>query len=97
MTAKEMFEKLGYDYNYDDGFIEYLKANCIPNKTDTKYISFKKINFSKMDEDICIQSYKMDSLCQEVITDSKGSIVHLKKEELKAINKQIEEFGWDNE
>lgn len=96
-SAKEMFEDLGYDYNYDDGFIEYLKEECIPNKIDTKYISFKKISFDKMDEDICVQRYKMDSLCQEVIIDSKGSIVHLEKEELKAINQQCKELGWLDE
>lgn len=97
MTAKEMFEKLGYKYSYDDGFIEYLKGEPIPNRINTNYIKFKKVTFNKMDENICIQRYKMDSLCQEVIIDSKGSIVHLENEEIKAINKQVEELGWDNE
>ena len=44
MSAKEMFEKLGYEYNYDDGFIEYEKQEkCeYSNKIHCRKISFDK-------------------------------------------------------
>jgi len=38
MTAKEMFEELGYKYTYDDGYIIYTKEER--NGLEPTYISF---------------------------------------------------------
>ena len=80
MTAKEMFEELGYEkvsdipicYRFDDGgyinLIEFI---------DTK----KEIMFTEYEE------YNKNK--------PQGSFF-LNKSELKAINKQAEELGWYN-
>ena len=93
--AKEMFEDLGYEYSYDDGFIEYLKAKPIPNRIDTHYIRFIKISFDKLEKEIFIYDYNKDALCLEYLPkkDTNGSF-HFKLDELQAINKQVEELGW---
>ena len=78
MTAKEMFEKLGYEEDLNNNFyVGYIKL--IPNTiTKNRMITFMKddkyFTFIDQDNNVCIDL-----------------------EELKAINKQIEELGWDNE
>ena len=57
MRAKEMFEKLGYEYSYDDGFIEYIKGKPIPNRINTNYVKFTKISFDKLEREIFIYDY----------------------------------------
>lgn len=72
MTAKEMFEKLGYEYQYNPILksLEFIRgAELIVFYTDDK--SFYK-QYGYETGDITLG-------------------------ELKAINKQIEELGWDNE
>lgn len=95
MSAKEMFEKLGYEYSYDDGFIEYLKGRPIPDRINTIYVTFTKISFNKMDRNVFIYDYNKDSLCLDYVskTGLNGSFTFT-AEELKAINKQVEELGW---
>ena len=47
MTAKEMFEKLGYKLKYENRDVKkYLMVKHIPNRIDTKYINFTEIEFA---------------------------------------------------
>jgi len=95
MSAKEMFEELGYEYYNDDGFTEYLKATPIPNRINTNYIKFKKITFNRMDEEMSIFNYKKDALCQELLDNATYiKINYLTSKEIKAINQQCKELGW---
>ena len=95
MTAKEMFKELGYEYSYDDGFIEYLKGEPIPNRLNTNYVRFIKISFDKLEKEIFIFDYNKDALCIEYLPkkDTNGSF-HITLKELKAINQQVKELGW---
>lgn len=70
MSAKEMFERLGYKQVNDD--VNYLIYDL-----DGVF----KLKFYKPQQDIEI----------EVIEDTYNT---LDVEELKAINKQVEELGW---
>jgi hypothetical protein len=67
MTAKEMFEKLGYKEDFHIAYIKYY------NEKEDKYIWFSK-----------------PTKTVEIMFDIDMDL-------LKAINKQIEELGWDNE
>ena len=79
MTAKEMFEELGYEFYEDDGF------NCY-EKERRKLIEPDYISFNRLARQIFMSN---NSEC------SNGVIVDVQL--LKAINKQIEELGWNNE
>lgn len=76
MSAKEMFEKLGYgDYFKCENFrITYQNF-----EKECKMIEF---------------DYKNKQL---ILADDSKEIFELSLEELQAINKQIEELGWNNE
>lgn len=74
MRAKEMFEKLGYDY-FDNGLrITYQNY---------KVSSCKLIEFN-------LQEKKM------WLADDDKEVVELSLKEIKAINKQVEELGWND-
>ena len=79
LTAREMFEKLGYELTgQDECFITYSKRALV-------------------DYDIvfCILEK-----CVEVVPSIKElphTFSRIEMSLLKAINKQIEELGWDNE
>ena len=94
-SAKEMFEELGYEYNYDDGFIEFLKGEPVPDRINTNYIAFKKLAFNKLEEELSIYEFETDPLCQKR-KKRRYSIYLLNKEELQAINQQCKELGWFN-
>lgn len=65
MSAKELFEKLGYKQTRNDNY-----STCYSNEEEDYYIYF--YNYSK-----------------------KLKVLHdISIQELKAINKQIEELGW---
>ena len=72
-SAKEMFEKLGYDY-FNNG----LRITC----QNYKISECKLINFD-------LKQKKM------WLADDSSEIVELSYNEIKAINKQIEELGWN--
>lgn len=72
MTAKEMFEKLGYDY-FNNG----LRITC----QNYKISSCKLIEFN-------LKQKKM------WFADDDREVFELSFKEIKAINKQIEELGW---
>ena len=78
MTAKEMFEELGYKETENDiYFLKYYKP-C-------KLQSDKEIKFHKLDKTFTVKD------------DNSISHRWINVPELQAINKQIEELGWDNE
>ncbi|MGM9879470.1 MAG: hypothetical protein ACI31R_05565 [Bacilli bacterium] len=96
MSAKEMFEELGYKYYEDDGFTCYHQAINIPDKLNTEYIKFKKISFNRLSREMSIYNYKKDALCQKFIEDvTDAKINYLSAKELKAINQQCKELGWN--
>lgn len=67
MTAKEMFEKLGYDLQFDCPYLQYHNL-----ETDSYIWFYGETETIEIQFDITMDL-------------------------LKAINKQIEELGWDNE
>lgn len=75
-SAKEMFEKLGYEQHKSRYEITYNMAN-LKYIDDYRYIAFDK-----------------ESKTIEV-DDSSTEPFYLQIEELKAINKQVEELGWE--
>ena len=83
MTAKEMFEKLGYKRD------EYINASsCYMNK--------HFISYSKGKIHILFSSFSVPNS----ISKFRNGLFGIKNEditinELKAINKQIEELGWN--
>lgn len=79
MTAKEMFEKLGY---------EYIDTKFGPYYQDDRNISkgeFKEISFIEKD-DVCYHTVKASY--------GNGIPKDITMDELNAINKQCEELGW---
>lgn len=74
MTAKEMFENLGFKYKEDDLSIDYQ------NFDDYKQISFLKLP----------KVYQASEGCE-------GEAMGINIELNNAIQKQIEELGWNNE
>lgn len=71
MSAKEMFEELGYEQNTKNNVIYYFKKIHIPKS----YIVYS-INFIADKKEIFINK-------------------NIDMQELKAINKQIEELDWN--
>lgn len=93
MTAKEMFEKIGYNLtsNFDIKNIIYDKNMQYRNKIikcyecyDKKYCDFRYIVFLESKK---ILKWNYSHQCLMFIT----------YEEIKAINKQVEELGWNEE
>lgn len=82
MNAKEMFEKLGFKYN----------KNCY--EYPLKYDKKRKVeSILEVDED-SFSFYQVDKVIT-IWKDGRGITLDFK--ELQAINKQIEELGWNNE
>ena len=75
MTAKEMFEKLGY------------KQQEVINKEN--YLLY----ISKMNEIIFNKKHKQ--VGKQIVNSAITDMITL--EELQAINKQVEELGWNND
>lgn len=97
MSAKEMFEELKYEYHECDDrtkgkYIYYLKANCIPNKLNTKYINFTQITFAL--NGFKIEHWQTDAYINRI---KDFHSLFITNEELQAINKQVDELGWNNE
>lgn len=97
MKAKDMFKKLDYDYHECDDrtkgkYLYYLKAKCIPDRINTEYIQFKKITFAL--NGFTIKNWLTDAYINKIkdIND-----IFINNDELQAINRQVEELGWNNE
>lgn len=84
MNAKEMFEELGYKYvqNNINNVIKYKIKHFI---SDTNYIMF----------DLDTKQINCYILSDSPFTPSSDMAISVK--ELQAINKQIEELGWNDE
>lgn len=82
MTAKEMFEKLGFKREKNEGDIYYYKGN---SRFKKEYIAFRKI-----EKTICLYNYYTPHG-----NDIENIQFYTNGFELfKAINKQVEELGW---
>ena len=85
MTAKEMFEKLGYSKTtFSNGTIQYEKVK----KDITSRVRFYL-------EDKVYSAYYTELSENGVEIRQMTRLINIKLH--KAINKQIEELGWDNE
>lgn len=81
MTAKEMFEKLGYVQDINDGnFISYYRQ---PKKGCDE-----RITFDKTDGGFVVFS-------PSELDDFEDCSLYIFPKELQAINKQVEELGWN--
>lgn len=82
MSAKDMFEKLGYNLYKHNTYMFYEKAL----KENPEYENdYEHIEFNFISETIN-KTYGDDN-----------SVSDINLEELQAINKQVEELGWNNE
>lgn len=88
MTAKEMFEKLGYRLTFSKLHPETAREYQFIY--ESKDESPSCIEFRKTEKEVCL--YITQGTILNTIPDTRMSI-----NTLKAINKQIEELGWDNE
>lgn len=86
MTAKEMFEKLGYECDVGCDGISYSQYIDLPNGD----VANCQIDFDKVNKTV-------DKKVVQAGFGTKHYPSRITFEELKAINKQIEELGWDNE
>lgn len=95
MSAKEMFEKLGYEYEVIDDFVKgkYVKCTREIHITDEPYINVTVITFAL--NAFVIRNYLIDNLKNTLFKSIKN--ISIGYDELQAINKQIEELGWLNE
>lgn len=85
MTAKEMFEELGYEYK----FINNTKEQC----EDVIVYSHKNqpviIQFNLWSKIVVYQ-------IKNTMKDYDKIAIFMTKELIKAINKQVEELGWND-
>lgn len=94
-TARDMFEKLGYKYYKNSDSIVYTHICNFKDSDDTNYTHKDIISFIENDE----LGYFVTTI-EEVYCDGYfeySTMVAITVDLLKAINKQIEELGWDNE
>lgn len=91
MSAKEMFEELGYvkKDRYNLFTDELMDWNYVYVKYDGN--KFKEIHINSSTKLIFIS----DQFESQLVNQHNTPVLSF--EELKAINKQIEELGWNNE
>lgn len=86
MSAKELFEELGYECDVGCDGILYSQYIDLPNGgVASCQISFDKVN-KIIEKDVSQAGFSMKHYNSKITL-----------EELKAINKQVEELGWNNE
>lgn len=81
-TAKQMFEELGYEVEERQDYINYFKESGADVLTEITFN--KEYNYIRM--------YSYDSVVERQVF-----AIYVTPEELQAINKQVEEFGWGKE
>jgi hypothetical protein len=96
LTAREMFEELGYKQIKHNVFDEEPKPNEWITQ-DEPYILYKQENEQAIEE-IEFRFYGKNVWFKGYRKDLKHIVpCPINAKELKAINKQIEELGWNNE
>lgn len=92
MTAKEMFEKLGYEQIIEKEGIQYIKQDDESEMQRVGMIQTKYIEFYTASKEILISTvYKHRSG-----TKSNSDSGILSFEEFSAVQTQIAELGWQN-
>lgn len=71
MSAKEMFEELGYEY-FNNGL---------------------RISYNNFEKECKLIEFQLDKK-KMILADDSEEIVELSIQEIKAINKQVEELHW---
>lgn len=85
-TAKEMFEELGYRRNEQIYF-----QNATIEDRDKRFIDYQKNKVH-----IILSSFGVPAICKfEVGMFYRSKVQDITLEELQAINKMIEELGWN--
>ena len=91
MTAKEMFEKLGYKLNDDiNNYLQNRYEYKRFNKTTKMFRTITIVNGENKEN-------KFIEIEEEFVRDieTNTNYGYLDFEEIQAINKQIEELGWN--
>lgn len=84
MSAKEMFEKLGYKQEKDDKIhITYYNGNFENIQKCDKQITFD------------LESKSFIAYSPYELNDYEDCSIFINMKELQAINKQVEELGWN--
>ena len=87
MTAKETFEELGYRRNE-----QIYVQNATIEDMDKRFIDYQKNKVH-----IILSSFGVPAICKfEVGMFYRNKVQDITLEELQAINKQVEELGWNN-
>jgi hypothetical protein len=101
MTAKEMFEEMGYEYNYNlseiifPNHIIYEKNLDSNNSLSRRYIAFDLKNKSISTEDYLFNRENNKYVFYEKQPKKENEdYIYIPKYQEKAIQKQIEELGW---
>ena len=84
MSAKEMFEKMGWSY-------EYVKEDCSEDTIQCRDLTRTMLLVSPNYETLPNIQFNLISKCI-VITNLRFRFINL--DILKAINKQVKELGW---
>ena len=84
MSAKDMFEELGYEYKIIDNVKEQCEDVILCSNKNAEII----IQFNLFSELVCFQ-------IKNKFKDYDKVVIFMTKELLNAINKQIEELGWN--
>ena len=93
MSAKEMFEKLGYEYYEKDSRIKGKIPIYTKEVIDTHYTNVKKITFALNGYET--EEYVIDNNTGERIKTIDN--VFINTQELQAINKYFDELGGNND
>ena len=93
MKSKEIFEELGYKYHEKDSYLKGKIPIYTKEIIDKQYINVKKITFALNGYDT--EEYVIDNNTGKRIKTIDNVFINI--QELQAINKQVEELGWNNE
>lgn len=94
MTAKEMFEKLGYEQDKNITLIEYYnkgQKEKYKNGKEKKYYVYGSDKHIIFD----LQNKTFIAYSSVLLNDYEDSSREISIEELQAINKQVKELGWN--
>ena len=84
MSAKEMFEKLGWSY-------EYIKGDCSEDTIQCKDLTRTMILTCQTDLTKLLPNIQFNLISKDIVINN-TMFINMKL--LQAINKQVEELGW---